>query len=67
MPTSPPVAGAPPVTQLPPLWAALALILSGIVIIVVETFSLLVLLGLVFLIVGIYVLYQRRVARSNSS
>ena len=58
-----PVARAAPRGVHWPSWTAPALILSGIVLVVVETPNLLFFLGLGLVILGLYVWTQRRAAR----
>ena len=48
-----------PSPRLPPLWAAIALIVSGLVVMVVDTADLLFFVGLALLAVGLYALVGR--------
>jgi hypothetical protein len=50
-----------------PPWASTALLLSGLLVVAIETTSFLVVLGLAFLLLGAYGLLMRRPARQPSA
>jgi membrane-bound ClpP family serine protease len=50
-----------------PLWTAVAILLSGFVLVVVETPSLLFFLGVVFALLGVYLLVARHVRKTQAN
>ncbi|HLY76797.1 MAG TPA: hypothetical protein VKT21_02795 [Thermoplasmata archaeon] len=64
--TSPDPSAPGPVAALPPpLWASVALLISGAVLIIAETPNLLFFVGVGLLVIGAYTLMLRRAARTH--